>query len=237
LDRAPEREVAHGAADDPGARSTSTEALGDLYCERTQGRGKVLNRGTRHYGLELTVTTTDAVSSEVPRTPGAATASASSSRLLDYVTIGAIVLVVALVSVPQLRGFALRENELDAMRTLRLIAAQPAPANIPVGRCDLAYLVAHDASLRRRLEDVEYLSDGRVRRHGYLFDIASMQPGEPMLRAWPWSPGTTGRGAFVWTPQRGLLGCANKDGVFAGPNGAPEAEDVDANWLSITYRR
>lgn len=183
------------------------------------------------------MTTTDAVSSEAPRARGTAATSASSSRLLDYVTIGAILLVVALVSVPQLRGFALRENELDAMRTLRLIAAQPAPANIPAGRCDLAYLVAHDASLRRRLEDVEYLSDGRLRRHGYLFDISSLQPGEPMLRAWPWSHGTTGRGAFVWTPQRGLLGFANRDGVFAGPNGAPESDDIDADWLSITYRR
>jgi hypothetical protein len=183
------------------------------------------------------LTTTDAVSSEVAGAESAAPTRAASARLLDYATIGAIMLVVVLVSVPQLRGFALRENELDAMRTLRLLAAQPAPANVPAGRFDLAYLVAHDSSLRRRLEDVEYLADGRVRRHGYLFDISSLRPGEPMLRAWPWSHGTTGRGAFVWTPQRGLLGHANHDGVFAGPDGAPEAEDVDASWLAITYRR
>lgn len=183
------------------------------------------------------MTTSPAVSSEAARSPTAARTSAVSARVLDYVTIGAIVLVVVLVSIPQLRGFALRENELDAMRTLRLIAAQPAPADVTAGRYDLAYLVGRDAALRRRLEDVEYLSDGRVRRHGYLFDIASMRPGEPMLRAWPWSHGTTGRNAFVWTPERGLLGFANQDGVFAGPNGAPEGDDVDEEWLSITYRR
>lgn len=183
------------------------------------------------------MTTTEAVSSDAARTPGAATTRVASSRLLDYATIGAILLVVVLVSVPQLRGFALRENELDAMRTLRLLAATPAPANVPAGSYDLAQLVAHDASLRRRLEDVEFLADGRVRRHGYLFDISSLRPGEPMLRAWPWSHGTTGRGAFVWTPQHGLLGHANKEGVFAGPDGAPEADDVNADWLAITHRR
>lgn len=191
------------------------------------------------------MTTTEAVSPEAVRAARGAANSAdaavgqveSRSRLLDLATIAAILLVVVLVSIPRLRAFALRENELDAMRTLRVIAAQPAPANVPAGRHDLAYLVAHDASLLRRLEDVELLADGRLRRHGYLFDLARLQPGEPMLRAWPWSHGTTGRGAFVWTPQRGLLGFSNSDGVFAGPDGAPDADDIDSDWLSITYRR
>ena len=60
---------------------------------------------------------------------------------------------------------------------------------------------------------------------------------EPMLRAWPWSHGTTGRGAYVWTPQKGLLGFSNHEGVFAGPNGAPEADDIDSTWLAISFRR
>lgn len=183
------------------------------------------------------MTTSDAVSSEVRREAGTARRSVAGTRLLDYVTIAAIVLVVVLVSIPMLRAFALRENELDAMRTLRLLAAHPRPAGVPAERFDLAYLVAHDASLRRRLEDVEFQEGGLVRRHGYLFDITRLQPGEPMLRAWPWSHGTTGLGVFVWTPQRGLLGFSNPDGVFAGPNGAPEPDDIDGAWLSITYRR
>jgi len=180
------------------------------------------------------VTTSDAVSSNAT---SAGANVVERTRWLDYATIGAIMLVVVLVSIPRLRGFALRENELDAMRTLRLIGAQPAPAGMAAGRYDLATLVSHDGSLRRRLEDVEFLANGCVRRHGYLFDISMMQQGEPMVRAWPWSHGTTGRGAFVWTPQRGLLGFANEDGLFAGPNGAPEADDIDSDWLSITYRR
>ena len=181
--------------------------------------------------------TSDAVSSNAvgeARTPARAVVS---SRLLDRATIVAIVLVVVLVSIPTLRAFALRENEIDAMRTLRLLAAQPAPAGVPAERCDLAWLVAHDASLRRRLEDLEFVEGGLLRRHGYLFDLTRLQPGEPMLRAWPWSHGTTGRGAYVWTPQRGLLGFPNREGVFAGPNGAPEADDIDATWLTISYRR
>ncbi|MBL8857588.1 MAG: hypothetical protein JNL28_03665 [Planctomycetes bacterium] len=171
-----------------------------------------------------------------PEVLAASTSVAAPSRLLDRITIAAVVLVVVLVSIPRLRGFALRENELDAMRTLRVLAAQPAPAVPAPGEYGLAALVAHDSSLRRRLDDLEFLPDGRLRRHGYLFDMTRMRPGEPMLRAWPWRHGTTGRGAFVWTPERGLLGTANEDGEFAGLEGAPGAEDVGDGWLSLGNR-
>lgn len=166
---------------------------------------------------------------------------------LDKLTVIAVLVVVVLVSIPRLRGFALRENELDAMRMLRALAAQPAPANgerLHAGQSKssnggraLAALVAQDTGLCRRLEDLEFLAGGHLRRHGYLFDLSSEKPGEPMLRAWPWDHGTTGRGAFVWTPQRGLLGYANTDGRFSGLDGAPSPSEVDGTWLSITYRR
>ena len=172
-------------------------------------------------------------------TPPASTASsavAAPSRLLDRITIAAIVLVVVLVSIPRLRGFALRENELDAIRTLRILASQPAPVGLAAGETGLAGLVAHDSSLRRRLDDLEIMSDGRLRRHGYLFDMTRMRPGEPMLRAWPWNHGVTGRGAFVWTPERGLLGVTNEGGRFSGAEGAPGPADIGGDWLSLGPR-
>ena len=156
---------------------------------------------------------------------------------LDYLTVGAIGMVVVLISIPRLRAFALRENELDAMRMLRALAAQPAPAGVEVGERNLARLVAQDTGLKRRLEDLEFLDGGRLRRHGYVFDMTMLRPGEPMLRAWPWNHGQTGRGAFVWTPQRGLIGAMNSDGRFSGADGAPEPEDIDDSWLSVRHTR
>jgi hypothetical protein len=145
--------------------------------------------------------------------------------------------VVGLVTLPRLRSFALRENERDAMRMLRVLASQPAPTAGSHGSRDLAALVAHDKALARRLEDLELLADGRLRRHGYLFDLTMLRPGEPMLRAWPIVHGQTGRGAFVWTPQRGLLAADNQGGRFSGPDSPPAPRDVDERFVQLAQRR
>jgi hypothetical protein len=155
----------------------------------------------------------------------------------DYLAIVSIVGVVILVSIPRLRAFAVRENELDAVHMLRALAMQPAPIGGEQAGNDLARLVARDPALQRRLEDVECLDNGRLRRHGYLFDMTMMRPGEPMLRAWPWNHGQTGRGAYVWTPQRGLIGCSNADGRFSGPQSPPAAADIGEQWRAVTERR
>ena len=157
--------------------------------------------------------------------------------LLDKLTILAIFVVVGLVTLPRLRAFALRENERDAMRMLRVLASQPAPTAGSNGSHDLAALVAQDSSLARRLEDLELLGDGRLRRHGYLFDLTMLRPGEPMLRAWPIVHGQTGRGAFVWTPQRGLLAADNQTGRFSGTESPPEPHDIDERWVAMPQRR
>jgi hypothetical protein len=163
--------------------------------------------------------------------------------LADYLTILAIVAVVVVVTIPRLRGFAVRENETDAIRMLRALAMQPARAGHGVESNDLAHVVAGDSALRHRLEDIECLEDGTLRRHGYLFDMTMLRPGEPMLRAWPWNHGQTGNDAFVWTPQRGLLWHANADGRFSGPGYAPGAADIDtrslatSGWSRIPDRR
>ena len=184
---------------------------------------------------------TTMVSAGVTAAPGAATASskaaARSLPLLDKLTIFAIAAVVALVSVQRLRAFGLRENELDAMRMLRTLSSLSAPTGADAKHSNLAALVAHDSSLDRRLEDLERMPDGRLRRHGYLFDVTVLRPGEPMLRAWPWNYGQTGRGAFVWTPQRGLLGFDNGDGRFSGPEAPPASGDIGPEWLRMAHRR
>jgi hypothetical protein len=165
---------------------------------------------------------------------------------IDRLTLAAIGLVVVVVTLPVLRGFGLRENERDAQRMLRVIAAEPArgidgraayASSAPGAQLSMADLVGLDRNVQRRLEDLELRSDGRVRRHGYLFDVATLRPGEPMLRAWPWEHAQTGRGAFVWTPQRGLLGHRNADGRFSGPDGAPQASDVLASGEWVTMSR
>jgi len=167
---------------------------------------------------------------------------------IDRLTLGAIGLVVVVVTLPVLRGFGLRENERDATRMLRVLASEPMSSPITSSRGGdvviaggvqptLSLLAAHDRGIQRRLEDLETLPDGRLRRHGYLFDVVAAGPGEPMLRAWPWEHGQTGRGAFVWTPRRGLLGFPNSDGRFSGPSAAPTAAEVLAGgWVRMPRR-
>jgi hypothetical protein len=179
-------------------------------------------------------------------TGSARTADRTAARRLpfaDYLTILAIVAVVVVVTIPRLRGFAVRENETDAIHMLRALAMQPARSGHDQDVNDLAHAVARDPAMLHRLEDVECLEDGSLRRHGYLFDMTMLRQGEPMLRAWPWNHGQTGNDAFVWTPQRGLLWHANADGRFSGPGYAPGAADIDtrslaaSGWARIPDRR
>ncbi len=167
---------------------------------------------------------------------------------IDRLTLGAIGVVVVVVTLPVLRGFGLRENERDAMRMLRVLAAEPMSAasashtggdvvHAGGAQATLSHLATQDRGIQRRLEDLETLPDGRLRRHGYLFDVVAAGPGQPMLRAWPWEHGQTGRGAFVWTPRQGLLGFRNTDGRFSGPGAAPTAAEVLAGgWVRMPRR-
>lgn len=183
--------------------------------------------------------------------PGATRASSASARTtswVDKLTLAAIGVVVVVVTLPVLRGFGVRENERDALRMLRVLAAEPAGARRPLaagaaalvagdGQATLAELAERDPQIARKLEDLEMLADGRLRRHGYLFDVAVLASGEPMLRAWPWEQGQTGRSAFVWTPRRGIQGYGNADGRFSGPRCPPGFGDAQAEgWVPMRRR-
>lgn len=150
-------------------------------------------------------------------------ASTARSRWPDRIALAAIAVVVALVSLPRLRQFALRENEADAIRLVRVLAASDHP---------LHERFAPGSTLARRVGDVELLADGVLRRHGYLFDSVRTADGSPMVRAWPWSHQHTGLGAFVWTPQRGLLAHANADGRFSGIERPPSPDSGPPGWIS-----
>ncbi|MFO1009913.1 MAG: hypothetical protein U1F29_07615 [Planctomycetota bacterium] len=155
--------------------------------------------------------------------------------LVDYLTLAAIGLVVVLVSLPRLRAFALRENEQDAMQMLRLLAndAVKHPDVLRAGGLG-ALLAANDAH-RVRLEDLELVEQGRLRRHGYLFDAREAAPGRWVLRAWPWDHGHTGLGAFEIVPGGALHGFANPDGAISGPANppAPLADPAAAGWTRM----
>jgi hypothetical protein len=116
--------------------------------------------------------------------------------------IACVALIVALVSLPQLRALGVRENEADARRTLEILAGALARApQLP----DLAQLAAQPPNAARELADLEVLPDGRLRRHGYLFDLIALPDGTRVLRAWPWQTGRTGAHAFAHLAGHGLL--------------------------------
>jgi hypothetical protein len=150
--------------------------------------------------------------------------------------LAAIAVVIVLVSLPRLRSFALRENESDAVYLLRVVgenlragtveAADAAPPN-------LVELLRNDADLERRLQDCHDLGEGRVVRHGYLFEAYEPEPGCWALRAWPYRHGQTGRRAFAWFPDIGLRVHLNRGARFDGPDvppGEPASSSGGASW-------
>jgi hypothetical protein len=151
-----------------------------------------------------------------------------------YLLLVAVGVVVVLVSLPLLRGLALRENERDAIRTLRLFGSEvfAAPAEAPG---NLGSLVEGDATLNRHLPDTRLVDDGRrLFRHGYLFELVQTGEGTPLLRAWPFSHGETGLAAFLLGPDGRLLGTPNASARFSGPSHPPAPEDASIAWRQLS---
>jgi hypothetical protein len=155
---------------------------------------------------------------------------------VDYLSLCAIGLVVVLVSLPRLRAFALRENERDALRMLRVLGEDASKHGTVLGAGGLGALLAANDGHRVRLEDLELVDHGRLRRHGYLFDAAELAPGRWVLRAWPWEHGRTGVGVFQLTPGGDVHGFANPAGGFSGPNRPPPplADPGAAGWVAMS---
>ncbi|MBK7877554.1 MAG: hypothetical protein IPJ77_17795 [Planctomycetes bacterium] len=161
------------------------------------------------------------------------TAARRALGVVDYLTLAAIGLVVVLVSLPRLRAFALRENERDAVHMLRLLAGDALRHGEVLRAGGLGALLASNDAHRVRLEDLELVEGGRLRRHGYLFDAREAAPGRWVLRAWPWDHGHTGVGAFQIAPGGALHGHRNADGRLSGPGAPPPAllDPAAAGWV------
>ena len=171
-----------------------------------------------------------------PRASARAEAAAAEKRglsIADPLTLLAIGLVVVLVSLPRLRRFAVRENETDAIHALKMLAADAEASPDALAAGGLGALLAASSSHQERFTDVELLEDGRLRRHGYLFDVVRDEAGRACLRAWPWEHGRTGVGAFV-AGGGAVLGFENADGRYSGPASPPVPPRGDAaarSWL------
>lgn len=153
--------------------------------------------------------------------PAAPRSHARRLRFESRVVLFAVCGLVFLVSLPRLRGIAIQENELDALRALQLLSREmesaAARGEVPA---TIGELLPEDSSLRRRLGDVETLADGALAlRHGYLFELGSDEAGEPLLCAWPLRRGSTGLATFAAEPGRGVFGRASKEGPGAGWSG------------------
>jgi hypothetical protein len=146
----------------------------------------------------------------------------------DYLTLFLIGLVVVLVSLPRLRRFALRENELDAIALLAALGDDMGEFGAGLRAGGIAGLLAANERHEHRFEDLELLPGGLLRRHGYLFDAQETLPGQWVLRGWPWSYGRTGLGTFAFSSAQGLIGNANSDGRCDGPARPPEGAEAAA---------
>ena len=149
------------------------------------------------------------------------------------ISLAAIGLVVLLVALPSLRGFALRENETDAVRLIRALSSAcvetPGSEKLTIGE-----LLAANPALQHRFGDLEVLTEHAVlRTHGYLFDLVRTDAG-PTLRAWPWSHGRTGHTAFALTPGSDILGHPNSEGAWSGTNSVREQPaSLGAGWRQM----
>lgn len=148
------------------------------------------------------------------------------------VLLAAVGTVVVLVSLPLLRGLALRENERDAVRALRIFGGEVFAAESAPSR-NLGALLEANEGLQRRLPDTRLVDDGRrLFHHGYLFELSLDDGGKPFLRAWPLAHGKTGLAAFLLGPDGELLGTPNASARWSGPEGAPSLADEPA-WRAL----
>ncbi len=137
-------------------------------------------------------------------------------------SVSAVVGVLVLVSLPRLQAFALHENEADAAELTHLLGRELAA--LRQAPRDLA-AVSAAAGIQGLGDDLEWLHGGRLlRRHGYLFELAPASAGAA-VRAWPESYGATGRSAFLFRADEGLLRHGNGAGLWSGPGAPPLARE------------
>ena len=170
--------------------------------------------------------------------------------LIGLLAVGSTLLVVSL---PQLRGFALQENEEDARRTaLRLareLSTWESPGDPRAG--DLF----QGPELTRVLRNADVMREGRfLRRHGYLFEVVRVPappaieagffrtvlaegPGAALprarlsVRAWPWRHGQTGTVALLAFDDGRLFLHPNRAAEWSGPQPPAASAELESGWI------
>lgn len=135
--------------------------------------------------------------------------------------LGAVSLVVILISMPRLAHWAAATNQEDAAKAAMVLG--PLLADSP-GAHTLNTLVRSTALLRHRFKDARPLGSGHlVAHHGYLLARGS----QGTLFAWPSHKGRTGNDAYAWTPGSGLLVHRGPGPGWSGVQRRPEGKDLE----------
>jgi len=135
---------------------------------------------------------------------------------VDPALLGAVGIVVVLVSLPRLRSFALHDNAQDA-RSMMDVLGDAVFAAQAGGPLELGAFFDSRPDLDHRLRDAEPLQEGRLlRRHGYLFDLARTPGGRRLLRGWPWEHGHTGMPAYTRVEGGPVVTLPNTAGRYSG---------------------
>lgn len=160
--------------------------------------------------------------------------------------VGAIALLVVLVSLPRFRAHVLRANRADATNTLNRLGAyvfaekwQAAlvPEKTPQ---NLFALIEFEPRLTHRFPDARraQADSGGVQllHHGYLFDTGQVMDGSfsvPALVAWPAEFGRTGDAAYARTKE-GAVYAHRNGGLWSGVNdGLFHADLTDEGWRRV----
>lgn len=180
----------------------------------------------------------EGMSIESAMVPRRETFAARLRRFLEgpWLLLGAVGLVVVLVSLPLLQDLAVKENELDAIRTMDLLGREVFAAEAPAAT--LGGVVQGNELLLERLPDTRLLKEGRLLfRHGYLFELLRSESGARVLRAWPFHHGRTGLGAFWSTTEGKLFGHPNSraawSGVASPPTSLPAKPTAAPDWRRV----
>ena len=161
--------------------------------------------------------------------------------------VGAIALLVILVSLPRFHAHALDANRADARITLDVLGSEAFSSDLPgeLGLADgpgaLIQLVAATPSLDHRFQDARPSEDaGQFLHHGYRVDTGFVLEGIqswPALVTWPDTYTESGDAAFALTRDGRLFGHTN-GGLWSGGESALRTVDLsDEGWTLLRPAR
>jgi hypothetical protein len=176
-----------------------------------------------------------------------APAQASSLGVPSGLLIGAIALLVVLVSLPRFHAHAMDANRADARITLDVLGAmafseEHAADLVPQsGPEALTRLLRETPALTHRFPDARVSEDtGQFLHHGYRVDTGFVLDGIeswPALVSWPDRFTDTGDAAFALTADGRMYGHPNR-GLWSGGQSALRSVDLsDEGWKLLRPAR